>query len=224
MSGGVRNIVISNCIFDGTDRGIRIKTTRGRGGVVEDLRVDNIIMKNIREQAIVLDMEYSKAPLEPVSERTPRFRNIRFSNITAQGREAMFVNGLDEMPVSGISLYDVIFDTEEGIRIRNAQEVDLYHVRVNARKGALLTVENTERLLVDALSTTYASDTVPLIRLKDARDVMIANTWLLQRVKTFSMVSGKRTQNINFNNNAIGAASTHVGRDVPSGAVKVGRR
>ena len=224
MSGGVRNIVISNCIFDGTDRGIRIKTTRGRGGVVEDLRVDNIIMKNIREQAIVLDMEYSKAPLEPVSERTPRFRNIRFSNITAQGREAMFVNGLDEMPVSGISLHDVIFDTEEGIRIRNAQEVDLHHVRVNARKGVLLTVENTERLLVDALSTSDASDTVPLIRLKDARDVMIANTWLLQRVKTFSMVSGKRTQNINFNNNAIGAASTHVGRDVPSGAVKVGRR
>jgi len=53
MSGGVKNIVISNCIFDGTDRGIRIKTTRGRGGIVEDIRVDNIIMKNIKEQAFV---------------------------------------------------------------------------------------------------------------------------------------------------------------------------
>ena len=53
MSGGVKNIVISNCIFDGTDRGIRIKTTRGRGGTVEDIRVDNIIMKNIRDQAFV---------------------------------------------------------------------------------------------------------------------------------------------------------------------------
>ncbi len=77
MSGGVRNITISNCVFDGTDRGIRIKTARGRGGVVEDIRVDNIIMKNIRDQAIVLDMEYAKVPVEPVSERTPVFRNIQ---------------------------------------------------------------------------------------------------------------------------------------------------
>src|SRR5688500_7968445 len=77
MSGGVKNIVISNCIFDGTDRGIRIKTTRGRGGVVEDIRVNNIVMRNIRDQAFVMDMEYSRTNKEPVSERTPRFRNIR---------------------------------------------------------------------------------------------------------------------------------------------------
>src|SRR6476620_2669089 len=69
MSGGVKKITISNCIFDGTDRGIRIKSARGRGGVVEDIRVDNVVMKNIKEQAIVLDMEYSKVPPEPVSER-----------------------------------------------------------------------------------------------------------------------------------------------------------
>ena len=48
MSGGVRKVVISNCVFDGTDRGIRIKSTRGRGGVVEDIQVDNIVMRNIK--------------------------------------------------------------------------------------------------------------------------------------------------------------------------------
>ena len=66
MSGGVKKITISNCIFDGTDRGIRIKTARGRGGVVEEIRVDNIVMKNIKEQAIVLDMQYAKTNPEPV--------------------------------------------------------------------------------------------------------------------------------------------------------------
>lgn len=115
-------------------------------------------------------------------------------------------------------------DTKVGVRIRNAQDVELDHVRVNAREGALLTVENSQRLLVDALSSTLTSDTVPLIRLQDARDVMITNTWLLQGVKTFSQISGKRTQNINFNINAIGAASIHEAPDVPSGAVKVERR
>ena len=45
MSGGVRRVTISNCVFDGTDSGIRLKSSRGRGGVVEELRVDNIVMK-----------------------------------------------------------------------------------------------------------------------------------------------------------------------------------
>src|SRR6187549_1525516 len=93
MSGGIKKITISNCIFDGTDRGIRIKTARGRGGIVEDIRVDNIIMKDIRDQAIVLDMEYARVSPEPVSERTPQFRNIRFSNITAYTNQAMYING-----------------------------------------------------------------------------------------------------------------------------------
>src|SRR5215207_8201128 len=103
MSGGVRKIVISNCVFDGTDRGIRIKTARGRGGIVEERRVDNIIMKNIKEQAIVLDMQYAKTKEEPVSERTPQFKNIHFSNITAQTNQAIFINGLSEMPVENIT-------------------------------------------------------------------------------------------------------------------------
>ena len=47
MSGGVRKVVISNCVFDGTDRGIRIKSTCGRGGVVEDIQVNSLVMRNI---------------------------------------------------------------------------------------------------------------------------------------------------------------------------------
>ncbi|MEI9955911.1 MAG: glycosyl hydrolase family 28 protein [Ferruginibacter sp.] len=112
MSGGVKKIVITNCVFDGTDRGIRIKTVRGRGGIVEDIRVDNIVMKNIKEQAIVLDMQYSKSTPEPLSERTPQFRNIRLSNITAYTKQAMYINGIDEMPVQEVSLNDVVFEAE----------------------------------------------------------------------------------------------------------------
>lgn len=54
MSGGVRRVTISNCVFDGTDSGIRLKSSRGRGGVVEELRVDNIVMKNIQRNAFIL--------------------------------------------------------------------------------------------------------------------------------------------------------------------------
>jgi len=79
MSGDVREVTISNCVFDGTDRGIRIKSSRGRGGIVEEIRVDNIVMKNIKTEAIVLNLFYSNMPKEPVSDRTPIFRNIHIS-------------------------------------------------------------------------------------------------------------------------------------------------
>ena len=59
MSGGVKKVTISNCVFDGTDRGIRIKSTRGRGGVVEDIRVSNVVMSDIKREAVVLNLKYS---------------------------------------------------------------------------------------------------------------------------------------------------------------------
>ena len=100
MSGGVKNIAIANCIFDGTDRGIRIKSARGRGGVVEDVRVSNIVMRNIKEEAVIITTFYEKSEPEPVSERTPVFRNIRLSGLTgdAKNREAE-LSGLAELPL-----------------------------------------------------------------------------------------------------------------------------
>ena len=84
MSGGVKKVTISNCVFDGTDRGIRLKSTRGRGGIVEDIRVSNIVMSNIKKEAIVLNLKYSKMPAEPKSDRTPEFRNIYVSGVTVR--------------------------------------------------------------------------------------------------------------------------------------------
>jgi polygalacturonase len=153
MSGGVKNIVISNCIFDGTDRGIRIKTTRGRGGAVEDIRVDNIIMKNIRDQAFVMDMEYSRTEKEPVSERTPQIRNIRISNVTAYAKEACYINGLDEMPVENISFHDVYIEAERGFTIRNAKNIELRYVTVNTKVGKGIKTENVTELEQEKVKT-----------------------------------------------------------------------
>ena len=58
MSGGVKRISISNCVFEGTDIGIRIKTMRGRGGVVEDVRVSNVTMYNIINEGILITLRY----------------------------------------------------------------------------------------------------------------------------------------------------------------------
>ncbi|MEP6746772.1 MAG: glycosyl hydrolase family 28 protein [Bacteroidota bacterium] len=214
MSGDVRKIVISNCIFDGTDRGIRIKTARGRGGIVEDIRVDNIIMKNIKAQAIVLDMEYTEMKPESVSERTPQFRNIRFSNITAYTKQAMYINGLEEMPVQEISLNDVVFEAETGIIVKNAKDIELHHVRVNTKAGFALQAEHTERLEIDALVTAKPLTDVALIKLLNTQQVFMHDCWLFAGINIFTDIKGAETKNIKFQRNELQGALINIGDEV----------
>jgi len=210
MSGGVKNIVISNCVFDGTDRGIRIKTTRGRGGVVEDIRVDNIIMKNIKEQAIVLDMAYSKTDPEPVSERTPLFRNIRLSNITAYTKQAMFINGLEEMPVQEISLNDVYFEAETGIVISKAKDITLRQVTVNTKQGPAVVARQTTQLEVDGLMVTKPLPDQPLIRLENVQNGFVRNCWPVSGTAIFADIKGAGTKNILLRGNELDAVASPV--------------
>lgn len=119
MSGDVQNVVISNCVFIGTDRGIRLKSRRGRGGVVENVRVSNLIMDGVL-CPFTMNLYYNcngaqgdttvsdKNP-RPVDNGTPAIRNIHYSHITAVGVKiaAGFFYGLAEMPLENISLSDI---------------------------------------------------------------------------------------------------------------------
>ena len=214
MSGGVKKIAISNCIFDGTDRGIRIKTARGRGGIVEDIRVDNILMKNIGDQAIVLDMEYANVKPEPASERTPQFRNIRFSNITAYTKQAMYINGLEEMPVQEISLTDVVFEAETGIVIKNAKDIELHNVRVNTKTGSALQATQVQRLDIDGLASAKPVAGVPLIKLMNVQEVLLRNCWPFTGTQIFAEIKGANTKNVKLSNNELGEATVVYGDEV----------
>lgn len=130
MSGSVRNVVISNCVFVGTDRGLRFKSRRGRGGVIEDVRADNIVMDGVG-CAFAVNLFYGcgawgedkvtdQKPW-PVDGSTPRFRRFRFSNITAKNIKwaGIYIQGLPEMWVSdmgfdNVALYVDPENTEKG--------------------------------------------------------------------------------------------------------------
>ncbi|MGZ3923816.1 MAG: glycoside hydrolase family 28 protein, partial [Flavisolibacter sp.] len=201
MSGGVRKIVISNCVFDGTDRGIRIKTTRGRGGVVEDIRVDNIIMKNIGQQAIVLDMMYANMPTEPVSERTPQFRNIHLSNITAQTNEAIFINGLAERAVEDVTFSDIQFDGQRGANIKEANGIEFHNVRITTKEGSSVIAENVKGLVLDGVRTLNPIASKPTIDLKNVQEVFVYNAFVDKPTPVYLHVSGNKTKNVVLKNN-----------------------
>lgn len=119
MSGSIRNVTISNCVFEGTDRGIRMKSRRGRGGVVEDVRVTNIVMKEVI-CPFTMNLYYFCGPRGkdklvwdknpyPISEITPAFRRIHFSHISARevSAAAGFLYGLAEMHVEDVSFDNI---------------------------------------------------------------------------------------------------------------------
>ncbi|WP_277209416.1 glycoside hydrolase family 28 protein [Isoptericola croceus] len=120
MSGGVRNVVISNCVFEGTDRGIRIKARRGRGGVVEDVRVMNVVMRGVMCPFVINPFYFcgpggtepyvaDRSP-HPVDDSTPVFRRIHLAHVTARDVHAAagYLYGLPEQPLSEVTLDDVV--------------------------------------------------------------------------------------------------------------------
>lgn len=142
MSGDIRNVVIQNCVFKQTDRGLRFKSRRGRGGTVEDVRVSNIVMEDVI-CPFILNLYYFCGPRGkdryvwdknpyPVTEKTPRFRRIHFAHITARRVHAAagFLYGLAEMPVSEITFDDVdISMAEDAVAGLPAMMADLQPMR-----------------------------------------------------------------------------------------------
>ncbi len=223
MSGDVRKITISNCVFDGTDRGIRIKTARGRGGIVEEIRVSNIIMKNIRDQAIVLDMQYAKTELEPISERTPRFRNIHFSNITGQVNQAGYINGLEEMPIENITFNDVNLDAKTGFTINNANKIEFHNVTVNTEIGTSIKAFKVNYLILDGVKTFFPLPNAATIELKDVSDAFIYNAFPVKSESHYLRLSGSGTKNITLGANNFRNLKNPVKRDadVPEPETKI---
>ena len=146
MSGGVENIRVSNCRFIGTDVGLRFKSARGRGGEVKDIWCDHIYMKDIVTYGIVFNLYYmgvaatemskdGNGDVQPVDETTPEFHDFYFSNLTCAGAEqAVFVNGLPEMPVRNLIISDSQFKADKGVETHFYENVKFENVIVNGTK------------------------------------------------------------------------------------------
>lgn len=203
MSGGIKKITISNCVFDGTDRGIRLKAARGRGGVVEEIRVNNIVMKDIKIAAVVMNLFYDKGTQkEPVTERTPTFRNIHISNVTATGvKKAGLILGIAEMPIENISLSNINIEAEEGLTVDTVENMEIHDVKINTAKGASFDIANAKNLVFDNVKTDKPLTNAPVIRVKNVSNMLIHNNFPMQMTDTFLEVKGRETKDIFLQNN-----------------------
>ncbi len=157
--GGVRNVTVRNCTFENTANGLRIKSARGKGGLVENINYSDITMTNVNP-AITLTCSYMNssagdtvqrsAPKEediaqPVAVDTPIFRNIHISNLTATcTKSAGVINGLPESPISNVVLENVRISSLTGFSIKNAKGIQFKNVQVTTKEGPPFILENAQ--------------------------------------------------------------------------------
>jgi polygalacturonase len=154
MSGGVSNVNVSDCVFDGTDSGLRFKSVRGRGGIVENVNVNHIEMSDIHGVAILFDLYYETGkkhsknpPAIAVDEGTPIFRQFSIHNITCNGAKlALQLRGLPEMPLEGVTLDGVDISADQAGMIVDAKDITLRNVHIRSEGGEGVRLQHVENL------------------------------------------------------------------------------
>lgn len=202
MSGGAKNLYVDNCTFIGTDIGLRFKTTRGRGGMVENIYMNNINMKDIVGEAILFDMYYmAKDPVAlvgekrelpaveilPVNDGTPQFQHFYISNVTCNGAsKAVFIRGIPEMHIKDVKMDNMVIQSKDGIDIQEATGIQLNNVAV------------------------YCSNTNPLLYVLNSDQVSADHLKFSEPVNFLLQAQGPRTKNILIKNSSIDKQKTKI--------------
>lgn len=217
MSGGAKNIWVYDCSFIGTDIGLRFKTTRGRGGVVENIYINNINMIDIPGEAILFDMYYAavdpvplagekreaiKTVTVPVTEATPQFRNFYIKDVVANGAEkAIFFRGLPEMNIKDIHLENVTIKAKKGIEIIEAAGIFLKNINV------------------------ITEDTSPVVMIQNSSNININNLKYPDNSKVLFDVSGEKTKGVKITGTDVSKAkmATLLGIEVDKKALEISK-
>lgn len=169
MSGGAKNINVTNCTFIGSDIGLRFKTTRGRGGTVENIFIENIYMKDIPGDAILFDMYYMgkdpvpmageeralpKVEMKPVDESTPVFRDFYIGKVYCSGAEkGVFIRGLPEMHVKNIVLENMVLQAKKGLDLQEASGITFRNIAILSREtNPVVDIIQSDNLVFDNLT------------------------------------------------------------------------
>ena len=169
MSGGVKNVYVSGCTFLGTDVGLRFKSNRGRGGLVENLFFTDINMVNIPTQAISFNLYYGGLSVTemiaegkdsgkvtdevyPVTEETPHFRNISIKNVTCKGAsQAIYLQGLPELNLENIILENIDIEADDGMTCIDVNGVSIKGMRLITKNLPALRFINSLNVDIEKL-------------------------------------------------------------------------
>jgi hypothetical protein len=222
--------VITNC-----KNGVNIRSTRGRGGVVERVRVSNVVMDRLERSAFVLVQFFDSIfqgvanPNEPQPPRTaetdssihtpagpgtPTFQDIDFSGLTVgEAREVGRLEGLPERFISGVSIHDVsAAQARGGLSLLRVRDVTVSRMRLGALEGPAVTARQVQGLDLDRLTCRSAAATGPTIQLENVADAFIHGCNVPATAGSFIDQRGA--------NRAVVLEGNHLRGSAPAGARK----
>lgn len=152
-AGGIEDLTVTHCTFDQTDSGIRIKTARDRGGLLQNVTYENLTMKAVKNPIYIIDFYPERtAPKDPATEkpesvtaRTPINKNIMIRNVTATDcPTAGTIRGLPELPIEGVTLANVRISAKIGLKIYHARAVRFEKSKITVQEGKPLITYDAE--------------------------------------------------------------------------------
>jgi polygalacturonase len=163
---GVSNLVVANCSFNGGTFGIRMKADNGSGGLVQNLFYHDLTMTNVQMPILIYSYyrlaggagkisEFTPArvaalPVEPVTDTTPIWRGITFSNITAYGTVAGgAIWGKPNLPVSNVNFVNVSLTAPGPFNIYNARGIRFQDCRMKLKNGDKFTTHNANVIVTN---------------------------------------------------------------------------
>lgn len=212
-SGSIRNVVASNITVVDTKNGARIKSRRGRGGMVEDVRFDNWTMENVGEAIVVtnyylMEGEHRTAE-QPVSRTTPVFRDIAISNMTIDGAKTLIdIEGLPEMPIQSLHISDIIGTGDAGMRAEYTDDLELDHVQLNPHAGPAFRVDHSTNLELDDISSRKPASGAPVVRLDHTPGAILRDSRAFPGTGVFLSTAPGLLKKITLEDNVLGNAAT----------------
>ncbi|MCL7748247.1 glycoside hydrolase family 28 protein [Halalkalibacter alkaliphilus] len=233
-SGGIRNVTVSNCVFIGTDRGIRIKTNRARGAYIENILVNNIYMQDVfcplainsfyRYGIDEDDPLMTCAEAIPVTEKTPRVKNIQISNVTAKNclAAAGFIYGLPELPIEDVSIRHMkvemttdanevggepdmvkeeVIMAGEGIFCKHVRGIEFHQVQVETRQGPAVIVEQGEDVELNHVGMKKPHANTPVVKLTKVDDVYIFGRQAVKMKEAYADFVDSNSDEVTFAGN-----------------------
>jgi len=179
-SGSIRNVYAENCQFKGTDRIVRIKTARGRGGVIENMWFKDLTGEHILLEALHLNMLYtgSRLPAQPVSNTTPSIRNIHFENIkiiSGQGY-AIELLGLPEMFIENISFQNINAQAINGMNISDAQKIIFSNSNIESKTEPVLKLTDVNKMSIESVNFSDGDNLQIQVIGTKSRDITLRRT------------------------------------------------
>jgi polygalacturonase/lysophospholipase L1-like esterase len=191
MSGGVKNMSVAGCIFMGTDVGLRFKSNRGRGGVVENIWFNNIYMTNIPTEAVSFNLYYgglsvserlaeginvesTAGDVPPVTEETPLFRDISIKNVICRGAlQALYLQGLPELNLENVSLENIDIEADSGLTCVDAKRISIKNMRLITKNNPVLRFINSTDVKISNFRVSEGTDSIVDIKGDKSRNIRI---------------------------------------------------